>query len=160
MILIDKDVLDIESSIFNAIKKERQNYSKGDTKELPKVFLLANHLNPEERDALKSVGVVDVILMKPLWLSALVRCYREALGSQKKRVSRKKESNLGNLLRQKQILVVDDNAVNRKVAEGVLQGYGAKVTCLEGGRAALKMLKPPHSFDACFMDLQMPEMDG
>ncbi|TKY45335.1 Histidine kinase 2 [Spatholobus suberectus] len=31
---------------------------------------------------------------------------------------------------------------------------------VESGRAALKMLKPPHNFDACFMDLQMPEMDG
>ncbi|KAJ1410885.1 Signal transduction response regulator, receiver domain [Sesbania bispinosa] len=52
------------------------------------------------------------------------------------------------------------SAVNRRVAKGVLQKYGAIVTCVEGGRAALKMLKPPHNFDACFMDLQMPEMDG
>ena len=56
--------------------------------------------------------------------------------------------------------MADDNAVNRKVAEGVLRRYGAKATCVEGGRAALKILEPPHSFDACFMDIQMPEMDG
>ena len=51
-------------------------------------------------------------------------------------------------------------AVNRRVAKGVLQKYGAKVTAVESGRAALKMLELPHNFDACFMDLQMPEMDG
>jgi histidine kinase 2/3/4 (cytokinin receptor) len=50
--------------------------------------------------------------------------------------------------------------VNRKVAEGVLQKYGVVVTCVEGSKTALKMLKPPHHFDACFMDLQIPEMDG
>ncbi|RYR04095.1 hypothetical protein Ahy_B06g083668 [Arachis hypogaea] len=49
---------------------------------------------------------------------------------------------------------------NRKVAKGVLQKYGATVTYVEGGRAALQMLKPLHNFDAGFMDLQMPEMDG
>lgn len=155
MILIDKDVLDKD-----AIKEQRPKNVKGDPKNFPKIFLLVNHLSPEEHDELKSQGVIDDVLMKPLWLSALIHCYREALGSDKKQIDRKKESNLGNLLRQKSILVVDDNAVNRKVAEGVLQRYGAKVTCVDGGRAALKVLKPPHVFDACFMDLQMPEMDG
>ncbi|KAM7473306.1 hypothetical protein LguiB_020549 [Lonicera macranthoides] len=57
-------------------------------------------------------------------------------------------------------LVVDDNMVNRRVAEGALKKYSAIVTCLDSGKAASRMLNPPHSFDACFMDLQMPEMDG
>ncbi|KAF5949935.1 hypothetical protein HYC85_011928 [Camellia sinensis] len=30
----------------------------------------------------------------------------------------------------------------------------------DSGKAALEKLKPPHNSDACFMDLQMPEMDG
>jgi histidine kinase 2/3/4 (cytokinin receptor) len=46
------------------------------------------------------------------------------------------------------------------VAEGALKKHGAIVTCVESGKAALEKLKPPHSFDACFMDFQMPEMDG
>ncbi|XP_054818633.1 histidine kinase 2-like isoform X2 [Prosopis cineraria] len=148
MILIDKDVLDKESSLLYVIEKQRKNDVKRDPKSFPKIFLLANNLSTDERGKLKSVGVVDDILMKPLWFSSLISYYR------------RKEPNLGNLLRQKHILVVDDNAVNRKVAEGMLRRYGAKVTCVEGGRAALKILKPPHNFDACFMDLQMPEMDG
>ncbi|KAJ1415561.1 Signal transduction response regulator, receiver domain [Sesbania bispinosa] len=160
MILIDKDSWDKESSILYTIKKHRQNGIKGDPISFPKIFLLASHLSPRERDELKSAGIIDDILMKPLWLSVLIRCYRESLGTEKKQINRKKESKLGNLLIHKKILVVDDNAVNRRVAKGVLQKYGAIVTCVEGGRAALKMLKPPHNFDACFMDLQMPEMDG
>jgi histidine kinase 2/3/4 (cytokinin receptor) len=143
MILIDK-----ESSILSAIKKQRQNGIKEDTLNFPKIFLLATHLSPSERNELKWAGIIDDILMKPLWLSVLINYYR------------KKLSELGNLLIDKRILVVDDNAVNRKVAEGVLQKYGVVVTCVEGGKTALKMLKPPHNFDACFMDLQIPEMDG
>ncbi|XP_027329982.1 histidine kinase 2 isoform X2 [Abrus precatorius] len=160
MILIDKDAWYKESSILYTIKKHRQKGIKGDPIHSPKIFLLATHLSSNECDELKSVGVIDDILMKPLWLSSLIHCYRESLGTDKKQINRKKVSKLGNLLIHKQILVVDDNAVNRKVAEGVLQKYGAIVTSVEGGKAALKKLKLPHNFDACFMDLQMPEMDG
>ncbi|KAK7258364.1 hypothetical protein RIF29_23937 [Crotalaria pallida] len=160
MILIDKDAWDKESSILYTFKKHLQNGIKGDPVNIPKIFLLATHLSPIERDELKSIGDVDDILMRPLWLSALIRCFKESLGTQKRQTSLKKVSKLGNLLTQKRILVVDDNAVNRKVAEGVLQKYGAIVTCVESGRIALQMLKLPHNFDACFMDLQMPEMDG
>ena len=160
MILIDKDAWDKESSILCTIKKHKQNGIKGDLINFPKIFLLATHLSPNERDELKSIGLVDDILMKPLWLSVLIHCYRESLGTEKRQINRKKVSKLGGLLLHKKFLVVDDNAVNRKVAEGVLQKYGAVVTCVESGRAALQMLKPPHNFDACFMDLRMPEMDG
>lgn len=160
MILIDKDAWDKESSILYAIKKHRQNGINRDPINFPKIFLLAANLSPNERDELKSIGVVDDILLKPLWLNALTRCFRESRRTEIKKINRKKVSKLGNLLIHKKILVVDDNAVNRKVAEGVLQKYGAIVTCVENGRTALQMLKPPHNFDACFMDLQMPEMDG
>ncbi|TKY45625.1 Histidine kinase 2 [Spatholobus suberectus] len=160
MILIDKDAWDKECSILYTIKKHRENGIKGDPINLPKVFLLVTHLSPNEHDELKSAGVIDDILMKPLWLSSLIHSYKESIGSGKKQVNGKKLSKLRNLLMHKQILVVDDNAVNRRVAEGVLQRYGAIVIAVESGRAALKMLKPPHNFAACFMDLQMPEMDG
>ncbi|XP_050903508.1 histidine kinase 2 isoform X3 [Lathyrus oleraceus] len=160
MILIEKDCWDKESSSLYEIKKHVHNGIKEDPLKFSKIFLLSTHLSFGERNELKSDGIVDDILMKPLWLNALIRYYRESLGIGRKQITRKKVSKLGNLLIHKRILVVDDNAVNRKVAEGVLRKYGAVVTCVEGGKAALKMLKPPHNFDACFMDLQMPEMDG
>ncbi|OIW16430.1 hypothetical protein TanjilG_19146 [Lupinus angustifolius] len=160
MILIDKDVWDKENSILFTIKKHRQNGINMDPIKFPKIFLLAAHLSTNERDELKSIGVVDDVLVKPLWLSYLGHCFRESLGAEKRQTKGKRASKLGNLLMHKRILVVDDNSVNRKVAEGVLQRYGALVTCVESGRAALHMLKLPHHFDACFMDLQMPEMDG
>ncbi|KAJ0719127.1 putative histidine kinase, Protein-serine/threonine phosphatase [Helianthus annuus] len=67
---------------------------------------------------------------------------------------------LRGLLLGKKILVVDDNRVNRRVAAGALKKFGAEVECAESGKAALDLLQIPHGFDACFMDIQMPEMDG
>ncbi|KAM7461273.1 hypothetical protein LguiA_029394 [Lonicera macranthoides] len=110
---------------------------------------------------LESAGLVANVLAKPLHLSALISCFQDTLRiGTKRQVKRGESSTLRILLRGKQILVVDDNMVNRRVVEDALKKYGAIVTCLDSGKAALRMLNPPHSFDACFMDLQMPEMDG
>jgi histidine kinase 2/3/4 (cytokinin receptor) len=67
---------------------------------------------------------------------------------------------LNHLLSGRKILIVDDNSVNRTVAAGALKKYGAGVVCVSSGIEAITMLTPPHEFDACFMDIQMPEMDG
>ena len=57
------------------------------------------------------------------------------------------------------ILLVDDNAINQKVAVRILQQLGYTTEVAGNGREALDMLdqKP---FDFIFMDVMMPEMDG
>ncbi|KAG8477948.1 hypothetical protein CXB51_027611 [Gossypium anomalum] len=163
MILIDKDVWNQETvlQLRSLLEQHRQNSKLNVSTNLPKIFLLGTSMSPVERSKLKTSGFVDNVLMKPLRLSVLIACFQEALGNGTKgKVRRKKLSTLGSLLREKRILVVDDNKVNRRVAEGALKKYGAIVTCVERGHDALNKLKPPHTFNACFMDLQMPEMDG
>lgn len=161
MILIDMEVWENEPVI--EIRRVLQDAisSKGSSYRMPKIFLLATSMSTVERSELKSSHLVDDILTKPLRLSVLTGCFHEAFANGRKRqLNRVKPANLGNLLKGKHILVVDDNGVNRKVAEGALKKYGAVVTCVDSGKAAVAKLTPPHSFDACFMDLQMPEMDG
>ncbi|PSS14325.1 Histidine kinase [Actinidia chinensis var. chinensis] len=163
MVLVDKDVWDMDTSlkVHRLLKEFRPNGRTEVPDSLPKIFLLATSITQTERIELKSTGLVDDVLMKPLRLSVLIFCFQEVLRIGKKRQPiRGKPSTLGTLLRNKRILVVDDNLVNRRVAEGALKKYGAIVTCVDSGKAALERLKPPHDFDACFMDLQMPEMDG
>ena len=57
------------------------------------------------------------------------------------------------------ILLVDDNAINQKVAVRILQQLGYTADVAGNGREALDLLdaKP---FDFIFMDVMMPEMDG
>ena len=57
------------------------------------------------------------------------------------------------------VLVVDDNKVNLKVAEGMLSPYRIQVLTAESGYEALELLKQQH-FDIVFMDHMMPIMDG
>lgn len=163
IVLIEKDAWDKDTGIIfhHSLKEHMQNSGREASLNRPRILLLVTSISPIETNDLKSAGLVDSILMKPFRLSVLIASLQEAIGRGKKRhVNRRKPSSLGKLLQGKKILVVDDNIVNRRVAEGALKKYGAIVTCVDSGKSAIKMLKPPHHFDACFMDLQMPEMDG
>lgn len=161
VILIDKDVWNKETGLVlhYMLKQLRRKGSLEVSTSLPKIFLLATSISPAERDELKSDISVN-LLMKPLRLSVLIGSLQEDPESTKKLQLRRKKPTLGHLLRGKRILVVDDNLVNRRVAEGALKKHKAIVTCVDSGKAAVEKLRPPHDFDACFMDLQMPEMDG
>lgn len=57
------------------------------------------------------------------------------------------------------VLIVDDNKVNLKVAEGMMTPYKINVTLVESGPQALSLLEKEH-FDIIFMDHMMPVMDG
>ena len=58
-----------------------------------------------------------------------------------------------------QVLIAEDNDVNRLVAEAMLQNLGCTVSCAADGRQALDMVLSEH-YDCVFMDCDMPEMDG
>ncbi|QIG44129.1 response regulator [Nocardioides anomalus] len=59
------------------------------------------------------------------------------------------------------VLVVEDNAINQLVAEGMLRRLGYDVTLAGNGSAAVAWVAAePDRFDAILMDCQMPVMDG
>lgn len=57
------------------------------------------------------------------------------------------------------VLVVDDNAVNRKIARIFMQSYGLEINEAESGAAAIALVRQTR-YDIIFMDHMMPEMDG
>ncbi len=62
------------------------------------------------------------------------------------------------------VLVVDDNATNRRILEETLSGWAMRPTCVEGGEQALAALERAHQagepFALVLLDAQMPVMDG
>ena len=57
------------------------------------------------------------------------------------------------------ILLVEDNPVNQRVAQRILQNLAAEVTIANNGAEALERIAASN-FDAVLMDCQMPVMDG
>ncbi len=58
-----------------------------------------------------------------------------------------------------EILLVDDNAINLTVAEGLLEPLHMKISTALSGKEALEKLEN-HHYDIIFMDHMMPELDG
>jgi two-component system, sensor histidine kinase and response regulator len=58
-----------------------------------------------------------------------------------------------------EVLLVEDNLVNQKVASRLLEKQGCHVTLASNGREAIALHRT-RSFDVIFMDVQMPEMNG
>jgi PAS domain S-box-containing protein len=58
-----------------------------------------------------------------------------------------------------QILLAEDDVVNRRLAENILKKRGHVVVCAKNGREVLDVLHN-RQFDVILMDIQMPEMDG
>ncbi|MEN7344222.1 MAG: ATP-binding protein, partial [Pseudomonadota bacterium] len=57
------------------------------------------------------------------------------------------------------VMVVEDNAVNRNVAEAMLRKLGCTVQLAASGEEAIQRFDPS-KFDLVFMDCQMPGLDG
>ncbi|KAH7656075.1 histidine kinase 2/3/4 (cytokinin receptor) protein [Dioscorea alata] len=156
IILVEKDswTSGMDTCLGNQLTEWKHN---GRLSEVPKVILLST----SESDKIK-YSYVDTVIMKPLRASTIAACLQQVLrmGVPQRKQLPNGSAFLHNLLAGKNILVVDDNKVNLRVAAGALKKYGANVVCAESGKGALSLLQLPHKFDACFMDVQMPEMDG
>jgi CheY-like chemotaxis protein len=64
------------------------------------------------------------------------------------------------VLKNKKVLVVDDDMRNIYSLTNVLEEEGIRCITAENGKAALKVLKENPDIDLILMDVMMPEMDG
>mgnify|MGYP004508858677 FL=1 len=60
----------------------------------------------------------------------------------------------------KRVLIVDDNKINLKVAERLLESYELDVDCVLSGFLMIDKIKEGKSYDLIFLDDMMPSMSG
>ena len=100
-------------------------------------------------------------LTKPVMVSDLLEAIQAVLrGTAKGAVTQTiTHHSLRENRRKLDILLAEDNAVNRAVASRMLAKHGHRVIAVENGREALARLRA-EPFDIVLMDVQMPEIDG
>ena len=106
----------------------------------------------------------SALLMKPIKQTQLYEIFINILGRQQFlfRPINTPPQQLTPLLAQElplRILLVEDVAVNQKVARQMLQRLGYRADVANNGKEALESLHR-QSYNVVFMDVQMPEMDG
>lgn len=107
---------------------------------------------------------VAVHLLKPVGYTELLAAVRD-LTAGKHPAAVRKMPPIGTITHQslavtpRRVLLVEDNAVNRKVALAMLERGGHSVAVAENGKEAVRLAQTER-FDLILMDIQMPEMDG
>lgn len=110
---------------------------------------------------------IKALLQKPLWRSELLKNILEIFESADSEFKEKEIINIinedGKMIKVPEkslkILLVEDNKINRILAESLLKKKEFMVKSVENGKEALAALKQEY-FDIILMDVQMPEMDG
>ena len=152
VVVVDDSMIDMESvEVVRQIRAIPNN-------ENPIILMTAYDWTNLEKTA-RDAGVTDFI-SKPLFLSEMHDVLARAIGVLKEDVKTEDEKNENFF--GKKILLVEDNELNREIAESVLEEMGFVVDYAEDGSVALKKLSAAEAgaYDLILMDVQMPVMDG
>lgn len=156
--IIDMIMPDMDGETLGAKIKEDQELC--DT-----ILVMMTSLSKRgDASRLKDIGF-SAYLTKPIKQSVLYDCL-VTLFSSKKLPSTKsiqhiitRHSIVDTRRRRIRILVAEDNAINQKVALGILEKLGFSADAVANGIEAVEVLKSI-PYDLVLMDCQMPEMDG
>jgi CheY-like chemotaxis protein len=108
----------------------------------------------------KEAGV-DKFLSKPLFPSAIADVISECVGMNHHVQAEKTQIDIAGIFTGRHILLVEDVEINREIVLVLLEPTEVVIDCAENGAEAVCMFqKAPDKYDAIFMDVQMPEMDG
>ena len=126
-------------------------------KSCPIIILTAYDWADIEEEA-RAAGVT-AFCEKPLFLSQLRRVLAEPFGAEP--IHEPSQPNASGF-KGKKLLLVEDNALNRELAQEILKEAGFAVDTAEDGEIAVRKMKQavPGQYDLILMDIQMPKMDG
>ena len=143
---------------MNGIEVTRQIRSLHD--DTPIIILTAYDWSDIEVEA-KAAGVT-AFCSKPMFLSDLRETLMSALGQKQTDAAQELLPPKDADFKGRQILLVEDNELNREIAQEILREYGFRVATAENGAVAVEKVSTaaPGSYDLVLMDVQMPVMDG
>ena len=151
-------IIDWRLPDMNGIEVTRQIRSLND--DTPIIILTAYDWSDIEVEA-KAAGVT-AFCSKPMFLSDLRETLMSALGQKLTDAPQELLPEKNADFKDKHILLVEDNELNREIAQEILREYGFRVDTAENGEVAVEKVSTaaPGSYDLVLMDVQMPVMDG
>jgi signal transduction histidine kinase/DNA-binding response OmpR family regulator len=121
-------------------------------------ILMTTPGSPIDATVAESIGIVERI-SKPFSPPELRACVQRALAEPTVAAAPVPQRRVPVGQSALAILLAEDNPVNQRVAQRMLEKLGHSVVVANNGREAVEALDRMR-FDAVLMDMQMPEMDG
>jgi CheY-like chemotaxis protein len=157
----DVAILDIQMPEIDGMMLAGKIRQERDAEALP--IILLSSLGRRESGAQENEFAP--YLVKPIKASQLYNVLGEVLAGKERRVQQRDEAakpqfdpDMAKRLPLR-ILLVEDNAVNQKLALRLLERMGYRADVAGNGVEALEALRR-QTYDVALMDVQMPEMDG
>lgn len=153
-------IIDLIMPGMNGIETTRQIRSIVG-QDVPIIMISAYDWSEYEEEAL-AAGVSGFI-MKPLFTSRLVHKLKQLiLKEPQSEPARPALMSMRHDYDHKRILLVEDNELNREIAQELLTAVGLTVDSAENGQEAVNIMTdaPENAYDLIFMDMQMPVLDG
>ncbi len=124
------------------------------------IIALTSSGRAEDAQRRKQVGMAAELL-KPVKQSELMNAITMAMvpAAKEQPAAKSNVHDLGPSTEALNILLAEDGVSNQKLAIGLLENWGHRVTVANDGREAVDLWSE-HSFDLVLMDVQMPDMDG
>jgi two-component system, sensor histidine kinase and response regulator len=141
---------------FDLLEQVRRDPSLSDIT----AILLTSADRPDDSSRCQQWAVAQR-LMKPLKQSELLEAILAALGLEPRETEEPAPAAEVALTatRPLRVLLAEDSIVNQRLAVGLLERHGHRVSIADNGRAALALAQS-NAFDVILMDVQMPELDG
>ena len=151
-------IIDWRLPDMNGIEVTRQIRSLGD--DTPIIILTAYDWSDIEVEA-RAAGVT-AFCAKPLFMSDIRETLLAAIGQKQAETEDSILPAAGSNFKDRCILLVEDNELNREIAMEILNEYGFLVDTAENGAVAVEKMKKssPGDYDLVLMDVQMPVMNG
>ena len=151
-------IIDWRLPDMNGIEVTRQIRSLNN--DTPIIILTAYDWSDIEVEA-KAAGVT-AFCSKPMFMSDLRETLMNAIGQTQTDAAQELLPKKNTNFKGRHILLVEDNELNREIAQEILCEYGFRVDTAENGAVAVEKVSTaaPGSYDLVLMDVQMPVMDG
>jgi len=153
------DIIFIDEQKLSSYALERIRKLK--EKKMIKIVLIESLYNQTE-NSIKRYQEIDRYLLKPFNQQSIFNIILELYGEKQSKKSAKDIVSKDDLrkLKNKHILVAEDNEINQRVLTGLLDGTGIEITIAENGKEVIETLHKNPKFDLILMDISMPIMDG
>ncbi len=155
----DTQLIIIDSHVFSKVDESFLNDIK---KVIPdaKIILFTSNLKWNESYQFKAI---DQVIQKPIKYTQLYNTIDSLFfnGSNGNNVPAEEVIPFVEKIKNKIILLVEDNLINQKIAEKMLDKIGLKTAIAQNGKEAVEMITSgEYKFDLVLMDVQMPIMNG
>ncbi|HVQ74481.1 MAG TPA: response regulator, partial [Candidatus Binatia bacterium] len=156
-VIVLSSVRHVDEGSFELVAAIRADRALAGTR----VLMLSSSIQPHQTERAHALGMLTCLtkpVTRPELLHAVLTAVASTTGDRAAAFGPAEAVGPGPP-RPLSILLADDHPVNQLVARRLLERAGHTVTVVANGREALAAAER-QTFDAIFMDVQMPEMDG